>query len=467
MSCNKIADTRSLKILIISSESPSASAGIGDDIINSLKDAGHRVDYLTRFKVAGSKSEVKYIYDIPVKLKKRIKNHIKIFNGPIPAPFWFRKRFRRFAEKIISIKNRKKRTSCTPSKYPSANGVLIYHPDETKPDVEIASVLDKIDDSYDLVITFYWHYMINSSTLAAVYDKLKVPIIIYAPDMSPITGGCYYFSTCKRYTSECGRCPAYGGSNPNDATHINYLVKKRNYTGRPIVFGGNQWMCDRARESKLFADDKIQNIGIVINETLFVPFDKIRAKKRLGLSTKKFTVLLRSSHDGRKGNSFFIEAIKQLLANGQITKDEIRIVSIGDHTVETGLDGTIRVKNLRHVQQDKLIKAYQAADVFISTSTDDAGPSMINQSLMCGTPVISFKTGVAPEVIKDGENGFLCETGNTDQLAEAIMKAKHCIFDKRDNSFSDKAREIALKQNSRQKIADSIISIYKQLSNRD
>ncbi|HFK6835973.1 TPA: glycosyltransferase, partial [Citrobacter freundii] len=63
---------------------------------------------------------------------------------------------------------------------------------------------------------------------------------------------------------------------------------------------------------------------------------------------------------------------------------------------------------------------YNVADGFICSSIEDAGPMMINESLMSGTPVISFKTGVAEDLIIDGVNGFLAESVSAIALADAI-----------------------------------------------
>ena len=50
------------------------------------------------------------------------------------------------------------------------------------------------------------------------------------------------------------------------------------------------------------------------------------------------------------------------------------------------------------------------------------------ESLACGTPVIAFPEGAAPEVIDHGRTGFLCQDQN--EMAEAIAKAD--TIDRRD-----------------------------------
>ncbi|MDQ4133327.1 MAG: glycosyltransferase family 4 protein [Actinomycetota bacterium] len=50
------------------------------------------------------------------------------------------------------------------------------------------------------------------------------------------------------------------------------------------------------------------------------------------------------------------------------------------------------------------------------------------ESLACGTPVIAFPEGAAPEVIEDGRTGFLCQ--DDDEMVEAIARVD--TLDRRD-----------------------------------
>ena len=93
---------------------------------------------------------------------------------------------------------------------------------------------------------------------------------------------------------------------------------------------------------------------------------------------------------------------------------------------------------------EELSFAYNLCDIFINTSVEDAGPMMINQSLMSGTPVISFKIGVANDLVIDNYSGFLATAINAVELAKAIINA----YELRNNELKimgNNAREISLK----------------------
>jgi glycosyltransferase involved in cell wall biosynthesis len=63
---------------------------------------------------------------------------------------------------------------------------------------------------------------------------------------------------------------------------------------------------------------------------------------------------------------------------------------------------------------------YKQMDCVLITSKIEAGPFSLFESLASGVPVIATKVGWAPELIKNGENGFLVDT--VDEVTEAIHK---------------------------------------------
>ncbi|WP_349393483.1 glycosyltransferase, partial [Clostridium perfringens] len=55
-------------------------------------------------------------------------------------------------------------------------------------------------------------------------------------------------------------------------------------------------------------------------------------------------------------------------------------------------------------------------------SYKEAMPISILEAMSCGVPIISTKVGSIPELVIDGENGFLFNAGNINQFNEKLLK---------------------------------------------
>jgi len=61
-----------------------------------------------------------------------------------------------------------------------------------------------------------------------------------------------------------------------------------------------------------------------------------------------------------------------------------------------------------------LANLYRQAKCLICTSSSEGGPRVVAESLACGVPVITTRVGLAAELVRDGENGFLCDWNAAD-----------------------------------------------------
>ena len=78
-------------------------------------------------------------------------------------------------------------------------------------------------------------------------------------------------------------------------------------------------------------------------------------------------------------------------------------------------------KNVRFLGERRDIPAVLAAlDVSVLTSTSESMPNAILEAMAAGLPVVSTRVGGSPEVVRQGETGFLVDSGNDDQLVEAL-----------------------------------------------
>jgi glycosyltransferase involved in cell wall biosynthesis len=112
----------------------------------------------------------------------------------------------------------------------------------------------------------------------------------------------------------------------------------------------------------------------------------------------------------------------------------------------------------------KLSTMYSAADVYINSSFDDAGPTMVNQALMCGTPVIAFDTGVAQELVINDQTGYRVKLKDANDLANGIIQ----MIEKNENEkkiIRDNCRNLAMEKFSLSVWAKSIEMIFNKVVN--
>lgn len=69
----------------------------------------------------------------------------------------------------------------------------------------------------------------------------------------------------------------------------------------------------------------------------------------------------------------------------------------------------------------KMPKFYGSIDVITCLSQGETGPNSLLEAGACGKPAVSVKVGVAPELIKNGQNGILIER-NQESLEKALKK---------------------------------------------
>jgi glycosyltransferase involved in cell wall biosynthesis len=61
-----------------------------------------------------------------------------------------------------------------------------------------------------------------------------------------------------------------------------------------------------------------------------------------------------------------------------------------------------------------------AADILVLPSYSEGLPNVVMEALSCGTPAIVTDVGGCPEVVKDGETGFVVPVGDVEALTDKI-----------------------------------------------
>jgi glycosyltransferase involved in cell wall biosynthesis len=62
------------------------------------------------------------------------------------------------------------------------------------------------------------------------------------------------------------------------------------------------------------------------------------------------------------------------------------------------------------------------SDLFVFTSLNEGFGNVIIEAMACGLPVVGTRVGGTPELVQDGQNGFLVDSDDIQALATAIQK---------------------------------------------
>src|SRR5262249_14187929 len=67
--------------------------------------------------------------------------------------------------------------------------------------------------------------------------------------------------------------------------------------------------------------------------------------------------------------------------------------------------------------------AYNAADLLVHPAPVDNLPNVVLEALACGTPVLGFRIGGVPEMVRPGQTGWLAQEVSAAALARGLDAA--------------------------------------------
>jgi glycosyltransferase involved in cell wall biosynthesis len=287
-------------------------------------------------------------------------------------------------------------------------------------------VISRLPFRPDIIVFTWISRFLNAKHIYELAKSTGARVVAYPFDMSVFTGGCHYAWESEGFTRDCYPCPAIQSENGKRIPAQILEEKKRYYKMAKVrAVAATSSLLTQLQRSALFAGSDIQRVLIPINEKIFNASRRNEARQVLGLDAQKHIIFFGSSitNEKRKGIGYFLESLRRLKNIREAGRKEEVLVMIAGKEPENGLTGELPfpVRFTGYINDDNLLSLhYQAADVFVCTSIQDAGPMMINESVMCGTPVITFDMGVAADLVKDGITGYKVPVGDTEHLAQKL-----------------------------------------------
>lgn len=360
---------------------------------------------------------------------------------PFESCFTHRKKwaFRKYKKILMRLKFIKPQMKMTNRDY----SVQDY--DQTITYYSTKSILQKINFKPDAIITQFMQNFLSYKNLKELNEITKAPVFLYMMDMAPMTGGCHYAWDCKAYKKKCGKCPALYSNYENDQSRKNWEFKNAHITETEItVIAGTKWQYQQLNQGSLFRNKPKTKILLAIDGNVFNPGNPLQARNKLNLPINKKIVFFGAVgiNNRRKGFLELIEALKILKENTKDTID-IHLVIAGRSNITMGNNLLFDYTFLDHLDYNNLVLAFQAAEIFLCPSIEDSGPMMINQSIMCGTPVVAFEMGAAIDLVITGKTGYRAKLKDTSDLANGLQ----IILDLNEKEYtrmSENCRELGL-----------------------
>lgn len=299
--------------------------------------------------------------------------------------------------------------------------------------------------------------------LALSYLTRDKPAVFTLHDMWSFTGHCAYSYDCNRWQIGCGKCP-YPKNYPavsRDNTYLEWHLKNWIYNHSQLtIVVPSQWLVQQARQS-LLNRFTIHHIPYGIDIEIYHPKNREQCRSFLDISANKKVLMFvaESLSDSRKGGTFLRQAIGNL---PESLKAETILLTIG-HGGE-GIAGEVGMEtvDLGYLSNDRLkTMAYSAADLFILPTRADNLPLVLQESMACGTPMVSFKVGGVPDLVRPGITGYLAEPENDRDLCQGIIQ----LLEERNlrERMGENCRKIAIEEYSLELQAKRYLELYRQL----
>ena len=241
-------------------------------------------------------------------------------------------------------------------------------------------------------------WFVNLPMLFSWLKKHDIPVVWTLHDCWAMTGHCPHFAMakCGKWKTGCGGCTQYRDYPRSLADHsaVMWKKKKKWFTGVKdlTIVTPSGWLADLVGESFL-KDYPVQVIHNGIDLSVFRPADSGFRKDH---HCEDKYILLGVAFDWgvRKGLDVF-----KALAGRLDDRFQIVLVGTNDNIDRELPENIISIHRTR--DQKELAQIYSAADLFVNPTREDTLPTVNLESLACGTPVLTFRTGGSPECIDD------------------------------------------------------------------
>lgn len=266
-------------------------------------------------------------------------------------------------------------------------------------------------------------YFINYRVLFDYLSEAGIPVVWTVHDCWLYTGHCFYYSfiDCDRWQSGCQDCPQraeFPASWFADRSSRNYIDKRNAFTSVPVdrmvIVPVSEWIKEEMSRSFFHGYDmRVIHNGIDTDIFRLADENDInRIRDIYHIAEKHILLGVASVWSREKGLGDFIR-LSEMLNDDEI----IVLVGVGEKIrkrLPKNIMGIGRTENIRQLAQ-----LYSAATAFVNLTRQDNYPTVNLESIACGTPVITYRTGGSIEAVTE-QTGVVVEQGDLNGIIGAV-----------------------------------------------
>ena len=162
---------------------------------------------------------------------------------------------------------------------------------------------------------------------------------------------------------------------------------------------------------------------IYIAHKHFIDFDKFKIKKKFNDRADLVGYIGRLSEE--KGVFNFVKAIPEIMRK----RDDLEFLIGGDGQLQDKIERYLEKESLSNkikltgwIPHDELPDYLNMLKLVVLPSYTEGLPNIMLEAMACGTPVLATPVGAIPDIIKDGETGFIMETNSPECIAKNVKR---------------------------------------------
>lgn len=212
------------------------------------------------------------------------------------------------------------------------------------------------------------------------------------------------------------------------------------------------------------APEKVVCVHSAVDTELYRPGgDRAWFRREFGLDEKHLTIGMAAQMIERKGHRDLFAALPSLVER----YPQVRVLLFGQGPLRAALDCEVRDRGLADVVRFEgfrrdLPRVLPCLDLLVHPARLEGLGVALLQAAACGVPIVAGRAGGIPEIVRDGENGYLVEPGGVRALSHALSEL--CGDAARRRAFGARGRDIALTDFSIDAMVEGNLRVYRELA---